>query len=61
MGDEADDILASLSFSPDDSNTSTFEVVKDKFDSYFIGTRNVIINYMKGRSLISDNNRPVNL
>ena len=42
MGDEADDILASLSFSPDDSNTSTFEVVKDKFDSYFIGTRNAI-------------------
>ena len=34
--------MASLSFSPDDSNTITFEVVKDKFDSYFIGTRNVI-------------------
>ena len=36
-----------MSFSPDDSNTSTFEVVKDKLDSYFIGTRNVIYERAK--------------
>ncbi len=40
MGDEADEILTSLSLNEEDS--ATFNCVEAKFDAYFIGSRNVI-------------------
>ena len=45
MGDEADDILQSLSLNDEDS--ATFNGVKAKFDAYFIGSRNVIYEWEK--------------
>ena len=45
MGDEADDILQSLSLNDEDS--ATFNGVKAKFDAYFIGSRNVIYERAK--------------
>ena len=45
MGDEADDILTSLSLNEEDS--ATFNGVKAKFDAYFIGSRNVIYERAK--------------
>ena len=45
MGDEADDILQSLSLNDEDS--ATFNSVKAKFDAYFIGSRNVIYERSK--------------
>ena len=45
MGDEADDILQSLSLNEEDS--ATFNGVKAKFDAYFIGSRNVIYERAK--------------
>ena len=45
MGDEADDILQSLSLNDEDN--ATFNGVKAKFDAYFIGSRNVIYERAK--------------
>ena len=45
MGDEADDILTYLSLNEEDS--ATFNGVKAKFDTYFIGSRNVIYERAK--------------
>ena len=45
MGDEADDILTSLSLNEEDS--AKFNGVKAKFDAYFIGIRNVIYERAK--------------
>ena len=42
MGDEADDILTSLSLNEVGLDSATFNGVKAKFDAYFIGSRNVI-------------------
>ena len=40
MGDEADDILSSLGLSDEDKGK--YDVVKDKFQAYFIKNINVI-------------------
>ena len=45
MGDEADDILTSLSLNEQDS--ATFNGVLAKFDAHFIGSRNVIYERAK--------------
>ena len=45
MGDEADDILQSLSLNDEDS--ATFNGVKAKFGAYFNGSRNVIYERAK--------------
>ena len=40
MGEEADDILTSLHLTEDENGS--YEVVKQKFDTYFNGSKNVI-------------------
>ena len=40
MGDEADDILKSFTFA--EGERMTYEIVKEKFDAYFIPKRNII-------------------
>ena len=45
MGSKSDDILATFGFTNDDSKK--FDVVKDKFDSYFVKRRNIIYERAK--------------
>ena len=45
MGSKSDDILATFGLTNDD--TKKFDVVKDKFDGYFVKRRNIIYDRAK--------------
>ena len=52
MGDEADDILAS--FGLNEADSKKYDVVKGKFENYFIKKRNVIFQRAKFNQRIQE-------
>ena len=57
MGDKADDILRSFQLSPEDEKK--YDVVRGKFDDYFVARRNVIYERAKFNSRRQEQGEPV--
>jgi len=57
MGSKSDDILATFGLTNDDSKK--FDVVKDKFDGYFVKRRNIIYERAKFNRRKQDTGEPV--
>ena len=57
MGDEADDILAS--FGLNEADSKKYDVVKGKFENYFIKKRNVIFERAKFNQRIQEKGETV--